>query len=260
MVLGTRRHPRRRALEDGDAFGLRRDLRHGLEGARAGADDGDALALEVVLRFPLAGVEGDALEIIATRNVGELGPVELAHGGDDGVRSDGALAVRAAHGHAPEPVVAVAGGDHFGAEADVLAQFVFAGDAVEVVEQHALLGEVLGPVVGGEGVGVGVVRAIHAAARIAVLEPGAADASVLVEDGPGDAGLLQANGVDEARHAGAHDDDVEVLAGLRGDVLEAFDPVRVFVDELELGAEELHVVGRKLRADDEVQHLLHHFR
>ena len=58
--VGTRHHPRRRALEHVQPADLRLDLRDELDRRRARADHRDALAREVVLVVPPRGVEGPA--------------------------------------------------------------------------------------------------------------------------------------------------------------------------------------------------------
>ena len=61
---------------------VRRDLRHELEGAGAGADHRDALALQVDVVAPARGVERRALEVVEAGDVGQARLVELADGAD----------------------------------------------------------------------------------------------------------------------------------------------------------------------------------
>ena len=92
----------------------------------------------------------------------------------------------------------------------------FACTSLEVRLQLGLLGEVLGPVVGGlEGVAVEVVADVDAAAGVAVLAPGAADAGVLLDDRERDAGLLQPDAGEQAGLAAADHDDREARRGPR---------------------------------------------
>ena len=99
-----------------------------------------------------------------------------------------------AHAHLPARVALVeARGNDFGLEADVLAHAVLARAALEVVPQLRVLREELRPVVVGlERVAIEVVGDVDAAARVGVLEPGAAHAGILLDHGVGDAGLPRA--------------------------------------------------------------------
>ena len=258
VVLGPRRYPRRRALEDGYALGDFGDLRDRLKRAGAGADDDDALAFEIVCRLPLRGVECGAVEGAEALDVRELRAVELPHRRDDRVGVDHVLAVGSSDLHLPVPVVYVARFEHFRGQPNVVPDVEFGCDPVEVVEQDVLAREVLRPVVGCERVRVGVVRAVHAAARISVLEPGAADVRVLVDDGVADAGLLELDRREETGHAGADHEDVELAPLCVRHVVERH-PVGVFVEDLQFGREERAVAGVEFPADDEVDHLLDEF-
>ena len=86
VVVGRRPHPRGRALEHGELADLGRDLGDELHRARAGADDPDALAAKVDVVVPASRVERRSFEQVASRDVRELRPVELADRADDGVR------------------------------------------------------------------------------------------------------------------------------------------------------------------------------
>ena len=84
----------------------------------------------------------------------------------------------------------------------------------EVVVQLGLGRVGLRPVVAlRERVAVVVVRDVDPAARVGVLEPGAADVGVLLEHRTDDAGLLEPVRGGDAGHAGADDRDAEVAAG-----------------------------------------------
>ena len=112
------------------------------------------------------------------------------------------------------------------------------------------VGEVERPVVAlRERVAVVVVRVVDPAARIRVLEPGAADVGVLLDDHVVDAGLREPVRGEEARHARADDDDAEV--GVGGEV--GLAPLRaapVVAAERELLLEQRQVVAHVGAADD----------
>jgi hypothetical protein len=94
---------------------------------------------------------------------------------------------------------------------------VRAGDVLEVGLDLRLLGEVLGPVVGGlERVAVEVVAHVDPAPGVGVLVPGAADTGVLLDDRVGDAGLLQPDAGQHARLAGTDHEDRQRGPGLGG--------------------------------------------
>jgi hypothetical protein len=59
-----RHHPRRRALEEGEALDLGLDVRHRLDRGGAGADHGDPAAGQVVIVVPARRVEGLAGEVL----------------------------------------------------------------------------------------------------------------------------------------------------------------------------------------------------
>ena len=205
VVVGRREEPGRGALEDREVVDLLGDLGDELRRARPGADDDDALAAEVDVVVPSSGVEGGTGEGRRARQVGDVGPVELADAADDGVgRRDRARARRPRGGGGSTRIDASSSstGQHLGAEADEGPQAVLVGDAAEVVEQHLLGGEVLRPVVAlREGVAVEEVRHVDAAARVGVLEPGAADVVVLLQHHDLDAGLVEAVGGHQPGHA-----------------------------------------------------------
>jgi hypothetical protein len=69
LVL-LRQHPVRRALEQVDAAGALRDLRHELHGARRAADHAHRLAGEIVIPVPPRGVEARAGKRVEARDVG----------------------------------------------------------------------------------------------------------------------------------------------------------------------------------------------
>ncbi len=87
-AVGLPRDPRRRALVDVEVRGHRRDLRHELDRAGAGADDRDPLAGQVVFVVPVRGVEGRALEPVEARQVGIARLVQRPHAGGDHLRGE----------------------------------------------------------------------------------------------------------------------------------------------------------------------------
>ncbi len=101
-----------------------------------------------------------------------------------------------------------------------------------------------------------MVGAVHAAAGVGVLEPGAADVGVLLEDRMRDARLLQADRRVDPGHAGTDDGHVEGLLALARDVVERRRRVGILAVQRELLLQELDVVAVHRLADDEVDHLL----
>ncbi len=134
---------------------------------------------------------------------------------------------------------------------------VLVGAALEVGAQLLLLRIELRPVVVGlEGVAVEVIGDVNAAAGVGVLEPGAADAVVLLDHRVGDARLLQPDGGEQTRHTGADDQDAKVARrrgtgrGLqrRG--------ARVAAVERHLLHHHRHVLVRHRLADQEAHHAM----
>ena len=143
-------------------------------------------------------------------------------------------------------------GHDLGPEADQRAEPEPVGHVAEVVEQHLLAGEVLWPVVAlREGVAVEEVGHVDAAARVRVLEPGAADVVVLLEDHHLDAGLVEPVGRHQARHAGADHRDAERPVGR--DVLATPRRGPEVLAEGELIPEQLEVVVAGAASGDEGQ-------
>src|SRR6266567_1044833 len=88
----------------------------------------------------------------------------------------------------------------------MLADAVFLGDLLEISEQLLALAEISCPfVVRAEGIGIGVVRRVDAAAGIAVDPPGAAELVVLLDDGVGDAKMAERHAERDGADAGADD-------------------------------------------------------
>ena len=98
-------------------------------------------------------------------------------------------------------------------------------------------------------------RDVDAAARVGVLEPGAADVGILLEHDDVDADLLEAVSGDEPGHARADDADAELAVGSEG----GGGPVRraeIRALEAELLDEERPVIDERLGADHEREELV----
>src|SRR5439155_2507948 len=95
-----------------------------LHGARTGTDDGNALAGQIEIVVPASGVEPRTGERLATFDVRKRRLVQLADRAHERVRGQLLFrAVRVADVHSPRQVLLGPGRrDHFGAEADVVAQ------------------------------------------------------------------------------------------------------------------------------------------
>jgi tetratricopeptide (TPR) repeat protein len=113
-AVGLGQHVGGRALDDGEVRGPRRDGRHELDGAGAGAHDGDPLAGEFVVVVPACGVEEGALEPVQTGEDGGPRPAQLPGGRDQHV---GLVLAAARQGESPGAGVVVEGrGEHLGAK------------------------------------------------------------------------------------------------------------------------------------------------
>ena len=175
-----------------------------------------ARTVEGYVVVPRGGVEGGAGEAVATRDVGEARPVELADRADDRVHDDGVLGpVGGAGDQRPRAFgVVPRGGPHLGAEPDALLQPELARAGAEVVEEHVLGGEVQRPVVPlRERVAVVVVGVVDPAAGIPVLVPGATDVGVLLQHHEVDPRLGEPVRGEQAGHARADDRDAEIDIG-----------------------------------------------
>ena len=211
VVFEGRCQPVGGALEHQHLFGLLGDDRDELRGAGAGADHGDALAREIDVVIPLGRVKRRPGERVAPVDVGQLRSVQLARCVDDGVERVGAR-IRPSRStvlHLPRcRIVVERHGLHRGREPDEPAHAELVGEAPEVVEQRGLCREVLRPVVAlGERVAEEMAGDIDPAARVGVLQPGAADLGVLLVDDGVDAGLTQPVRGQQARHAGTDHGD-----------------------------------------------------
>ena len=133
---------------------------------------------------------------------GKDAAIELPDRAHDPVDDFGDLgAVAGPHGQRPRPCgVVEAGLGHLAAEADALRQSQILGRRLEVGQQIGLGREAGDPVVRlREREAVELVRDVDTAARVDVLQPGAAHVTVLLEHGDRHAGLTQPVG---RRHSG----------------------------------------------------------
>src|SRR6516162_6272733 len=97
----------------------------------------------------------------------------------------------------------------------MIADAIFGRDFLQVVEQLLALAEIAGPgVPRAEGVGIGMVRRVDAAARIAVDIPGAAKLGILLDDGVGNAEAPKRDAKRNGADAGADDQDMVMRQSL----------------------------------------------
>ena len=129
-------------------------------------------------------------------------------------------------------------------------------DTPEVRPQLGMLGEVLGPVVGGfERVAVEVAADVDARARVAVLPPRAAGTAVLLDDRERQLRLGEPERGQQPRFAAADDDDVRVGAHVVGDLVGPRDRARVGTVEVQVLEEHRDDVVVERRAREERHHL-----
>jgi len=205
----------RAALEGDELAGLFGNFRDRLHPGGAAAHDGDPLAGEIdAFGRPFGGVVDVTLEGIGVLEVRIIGFVQTARGEDAVGRGEGVAAVGL-----DRPAVGVFVVDRvrdLGFELDVPAQIEAVGNVVEVALDFRLRGHHLGPVplllqLPGEGVGVFDDGQVGPAARVAVPEPGAADAGAGFEGAKVQTLILQAFGHVQAGHAGADHDGIQYL-------------------------------------------------
>ena len=260
VIIRRRPQPGRRALKHFQLFHIRRDFRHELERARARADHIHAFAFQIHIVPPLRGMEGRALERSHTLDVGQLGLVELPHRADHGVGNKRLfLAGFILDLHMPlRRLFVEARLPHLCLEADVLAQVIFVRSALEIAQQHILRGVMIGPVVVRlEAERIHVVRIVHAAAGIGVLEPGAANFGILLDHIEGNACLLEADGGENAAHTRADHHHAQ-LAARRAQLFGI--PMRmlhVLAGKAELFLHEGHIVFGNVGTGDEIHHPAH---
>jgi len=217
-AVGLRHDPRRRALEQRERLHARRDLRHELDRARAGADHGDALAFERIRVIPLLRVERAAAEILDARNRRQRGARQAAHAGHQHARRQ-PLAVRERQTPALRALV-VFGALQFVVHPQMRADPEALHAVFEIRADLGLRREHARPArVRRERERVDVRLHVAGAPGIVVVAPRAADRGRLLEhDEIRDARLPQANGHPEPGEAGADDGDVDgfvraVMAG-----------------------------------------------
>ena len=206
------------ALEHREVRRARRDLRRHLHAARPRADETHAFAGEVhPVQRPVGAVVPFTLETLQARKLRRLRDRQAA-GGHDAVGSDEPLP-RASR-HAPQTGhLVVNGGGHAGVELDVAPQVEAVDHMVDVAQDLRLRRVALGPVpflLQFLAEGIGVVQALHVAARagVAVPVPGAAHAVAGLQHLYRQAHAQGAMKLVEPGKAGAHDHQV-YLAGAR---------------------------------------------
>ena len=180
---------------------LRRPLKHGqrrraignggyeLHRGCAGADHSDALAIELEVVRPKCRMQDQALKILLAHEMRARGIVELADSADQHRRFERFLAVFRLQGRDPALFAFIpTRRRELRVEAQVLADAVFSRDFLQIVEQFFARAEIAGPGVSrAEGVGIGMVRRVDAAAGIAVDVPCAAEFGVLLNNSVADA-------------------------------------------------------------------------
>ena len=227
LALGLHRPIARRqaevggALEDGQVFGLAGDDRNHLHARRAGADHADAQAAEVdTLMRPQAGVVPLALEVFQALEVGHARRREIARRHDAVACADLLAAVGLQRPFARLAVERRR--DDAGVELHVAPEVEAVGDVVDVFQDLGLRAVALRPLpllLQLVGEAVGILQALHVAARtgVAVPEPGPADARAGFVGPDFQAHAAQAMDGIETGQAAADDGDIELaLIGGRG--------------------------------------------
>jgi len=213
--------PRRRALEDVQLRGRRRDLGHELDRRRARADHRDPLARQIEAVVPARRVEDAPREALEAGQLRRLGLEQRPGRGDDHTRGH-RVSVVGLQRPAPGLLVPLGAGDR-AAQADVVAHAERIGAAAQVSADLGPARVGVRPVrVGRERERVEVGRDVAAAARVRVEVPGAADVVAALEhDEVLDALLLEPDRHAEAGEPGADDGDV------MGGVHRSFVPCRL---------------------------------
>ena len=204
LAIALRHHPGRGALIQRELRHQRRDLRHELDRAGAGADDRDALVLEIEPVVPAGGVEALAPERLQAGDARDQRQMQGADREHHHRRRE-APSVGGSQGPACGPLVPARLGQG-GAEAQMRREAAPGDDALEVGEDVGLRGEGALPV--GFRLrrdGIEVRRDVAGAAGIGVVAPGAADAVGLLQDQERDAPPLEAQRHDQAGEAAADD-------------------------------------------------------
>src|SRR5438445_3503802 len=121
----------------------------------------------------------------------------------------------------------------------MLADIIFGRDLVQILEQLLTLAEIAGPgIARAEGVGIGMVRRIDAAAGIAIDVPGAAELVVLLDDGVGDAEAPECNSKRDGADPGPDDQDMLLRKPL---VRRTMGPARLARDKSHLFAHQRRI-------------------
>ena len=147
-----------------------------LHATGTGANQAHPLALDGGAVVPTGGMEMGPLKVAQAGQVGDGGDVELAHRADQHLGLDVAeLAIGPAHLHPPQFVgLDPMRGGHLGAKTHMAADVKAVGAVFEVLPNFVARRKVTRPaVVGRKRVLVKVVRRVHAATGVAVLQPGA---------------------------------------------------------------------------------------
>ena len=257
-VAGDRPRPLRRALVHGHRLHAVGDLGQQLHHGGAGANHRDALAVDRQALGPLRRMEAHAGEVGRAFDARDLRVAQLPDGADEEARAQLRLAIGPLQARHPLARVVVPAGAHQPRrEADVPAQ----ADGLDHLQQvgHDVFAarEVARPQEARpERQRVGVVRRVHAAARIAVHVPGAADLGRLLDDGEGHAELGQAGAQRDAADPRA--DDQHVVVASRRTTL-ALGPAHAARHQGHLLAREPRVFVRHAFAQAQGHHALHQF-
>ena len=139
----------------------------------------------------------------------------------------------------------------------MLADVVFICDFLQIIEQFRALAEIAGPGVSRpEGVGIGMVRRVDAAAGIAVDVPGAAEFGVLLDNGVADAEMSEGHGKRDGADAGTDDQDMMMREGL---VRWALGPARLPGNKAHFLPHQRGVFGSDVFAEAGAHHSQDHF-
>ena len=207
----ARGDPDRGALEDRQVLGAASDLRHVLDGARAGPDRGDAGTVDGCVVLPTRGVERASAERLAAGDGGREGDVEHAEGAHEHVGGE-----RLTGGAGQRPPLVVVAPARFGdlsPRAHPRTDSEVVGDLLQVGEDLRLVGVGLAPPgVRGERVAVQVRRHVTGRTGVGVVEPGAADVVRLLVDREVVAGLLEPHPHRDATCTGAEHRDLGTSA------------------------------------------------
>ena len=196
VVVRVGEHPLRGALEHGELLDLVGDGRRDLEAAGAGADEREPRA-PVVDRWSQRAEWNDGPAKSSMPGMSGIFGVLSAPTALMTTRASSTSVVPSAvrDGHGPTAGLVVEGGrlDRV-SNRQCGSRSCASHDPLEVLPELGVLGEVLGPVVGGlERVAVEVAADVDARTRVAVLPPRAAGAAVLLDDRERQAGLGQAD-------------------------------------------------------------------